>query len=354
MGPREKYSLSFLFYQFTLSLSKCGEKRMGGFFGGCSSKAERPVVNGTVAGAVPVSHPRGKYMKNTKQTNLKIAVQKNGRLSEETLLFLRKSGLEFESYNKRLLCECKNFPLEILYVRDDDIAGYVSSGIADLGIMGQNLLYETRPDVKKLLNLRFGACALTIAIPKDSSITSITELNNATIATSYPNSTRAFLKKNNITATIITLSGSVEIAPTLGIATAISDLRASGSTLAVNDLRPLETIYSSEAVLIMNKDKKLMSSTRNAKITELLGRFLSVLSAKNYKYISMNVPENNLRKLLKLTAGLASSTNISEAAAGQKFVQTVMTENRLWETVEKLKALGVSKIIVTPIEKIIS
>lgn len=349
MGPREQTSRSFLSQRMVVVVKK-NER----FFGGCSSKVECPVVNGSVAGAVPVSHPYTRnWSKHMKSNTLKIAVQKSGRLSDGSLEFLRKSGLDFESYTKRLLCRCRNFPLAILYVRDDDIAGYVASGVADIGILGQNLLYELRPAVKKLLNLRFGPCALSIAVPNTSPIREIYQLKDSTIATSYPISTRAFLDKNGISATIITLSGSVEIAPTLGIADAVCDLISTGSTLTVNDLRQIQTVYTSEAVLIANP-KALKSADKTPLLSRLLMRFESVLSAKNYKYISMTAPNKYIRKINRLLSGIPSSTTITPISGDIASMQTVITEDRLWETVEKIQSLGVSKIIVTPVENIIS
>ena len=192
---------------------------------------------------------------------LKLAIQKNGRLTEETVSFLRSSGLEFESYQQRLFSTCRNFPLEIVYVRDDDISDYVESGAVDLGVVGQNLINEIRPNVKKLLNLRYGFCSLSLAVPKESTIKSVKELENKTIATSYPSSTEYFFKKQNIKVNIIKIKGSVEITPILGIASAIVDLVSTGSTLALNDLRIIEKLYDSEAVLLANplslkKEKK--------------------------------------------------------------------------------------------------
>jgi ATP phosphoribosyltransferase len=180
---------------------------------------------------------------------LKLAIQKEGRLTEETLEFLRKSGLEFESYKQKLFSSCRNFPLEILYVRDDDIPDYVASGIVDLGIVGQNVLNEKRPNVKKLLNLRYGFCSLIVAIQKESNIKTFEELKNKKIATSYPESTAKFFKERNIPVEIITIRGSVEITPALGVAQAIVDLTSTGSTLALNDLRFLTNVYDSESVL---------------------------------------------------------------------------------------------------------
>ena len=221
---------------------------------------------------------------NMDNKSLKLAIQKEGRLTEETFDFLRKSGLEFESYKQRLFSSCRNFPLDLLYVRDDDIPGYVASGSVDLGIMGQNLLYEERPQVKKLLNLRYGFCALTLAVPKESTVKTIADLEGKTIATTYPNSTKNFFTKSGISIQTIQISGSVEIAPTLGVAQAIADLTSTGSTLALNDLRPLAKIYDSEAVLIAN-EQTLAIENKKALLEKLLTRLKGVLSAKNYKYV---------------------------------------------------------------------
>lgn len=272
----------------------------------------------------------------TTNNNLKLAIQKQGRLTEETLEFLRKSGLEFESYRKKLFSLCRNFPLEILYVRNDDISDYVSSGIVDLGIVGQNTLYEERPKVKKLLNLRFGFCSLFVAVLKESAIKKITDLEGKTVATSYPVSARKFFEKNRIKVNIFKISGSVELAPALGVAEAIVDLVSTGSTLALNDLRMLTKIYDSEAVLIANKETIVDNN--------LLLRFQSVLSAKNYKSVLMDIPPEVQPKIKKLVPGLKNflfSTHV------------VIKEDVLWEMVGKFKELGVSKIIVMPIEKMI-
>lgn len=291
-------------------------------------------------------------MENINNKSLKLAVQKEGRLTEETLEFLRKSGLDFENYNQRLFSTCRNFPLEILYVRDDDIPDYVASGTVDLGIMGQNLLYEERPKVRKLLNLRYGFCTLIIAVPKESEIKDITDLNGKTVATTYPNSTLNFLKKNNVSAQMVKISGSVEIAPILGVAQAIADLMSTGSTLALNDLRPLAKIYGSEAVLIAN-EKSTSLTDKKILLAKLMTRFKGVLSAKNYKYVMMNAPEEILPKLKKIIPGLKSPTISPLAKDGWISVQTVIKEDVFWETIEKLKNAGASGIIVLPIEKLI-
>lgn len=291
---------------------------------------------------------------NTLQArNIKLAVQKEGRLTEETIQFLRYSGLEFESYKQRLFTICRNFPLEIIYVRNSDIPDYVMSGTVDLGIVGQNLLNEERPVVKKLLNLRFGFCQLSVAVPKESTVKSIEDLKDTKVATSYSNSAKYFFKSNNIPVEIIKINGSVEIAPGLGLANAIVDLVSTGSTLALNDLRILTKIYDSEAVLIA-KSKSYDEEKKQKLIEKLLIRFSGVLSAKNYKYIMMNVPKVVLPKIIKIMPGLKSPTVNNLIDENYVSVQSVIREDVFWETIEKLKKIGAEGIIVLPIEKIIT
>ena len=283
---------------------------------------------------------------------LKLAMQKDGRLTDETFSFLKSAGLEFESYQRRLFSTCRNFPLEIIYVRDDDIADYVSSGSVDLGILGQNLLFEQRPKVKKLLNLRFGFCSLIVAVPKESEINSIEALKDMKIATTYPKSAKIFFDKNKVKVEIVTINGSVEITPVLGIADAIVELTSTGSTLALNDLRILDKIYDSEAVLITN-NQTLINDNKKLLIKKLLARFTGVLSAKKYKYVMMNAPKNILPKLKKIIPGLKSPTISPLAKEGWISVQSVIKEDVFWETIERLKTVGASGIIVLPIEKMI-
>lgn len=285
--------------------------------------------------------------------NLKLAMQKDGRLTDETFAFLKSAGLEFESYQRRLFSTCRNFPLEILYVRDDDIGDYVSSGSVDLGILGQNLLFEQRPKVKKLLNLRFGFCSLVVAVPKESKVDNIKELKNMKIATTYPKSAKIFFDKNKIQVEIVIINGSVEITPVLGIADAIVELTSTGSTLALNDLRILDKIFDSEAVFIAN-DKALMNKNKKILIKKLIARFTGVLSARKYKYVMVNAPKNILQKLKKIIPGLKSPTISTLAKEGWISVQSVIKEDVFWETIEKLKKVGASGIIVLPIEKIIT
>ncbi len=214
--------------------------------------------------------------------NIKLAIQKDGRLTDDTIRFLRRSGLEFASYKQKLFSVCRNFPLEILYVRSTDIPYYVSSGVADLGIIGQNIIFEERPKTKELFNLQYGFCSLILAVPNDSAIQKLKDLSGKTIATKYPNSTKDFFIKNAISVNIVKINGSVEIAPALGIADAIIDLTSTGRTLAINNLRILATLYKSQATLIANK--KNLVNGRKLLLEKLIGRFASILSAKNYTY----------------------------------------------------------------------
>lgn len=291
-------------------------------------------------------------MKKLNNENLKLGVQKKGRLTEETIGFLRSAGFEFESYGQRLFSTCRNFPLEIIYVRDDDIPDYVESGTIDLGIVGQNLINETKPKVKKLLNLRYGFCSLCLAVSKESTIKSARDLSNKTIATSYPNSAKYFFEKRNLKVNIVKINGSVEITPILGVSSAIIDLVSTGSTIALNDLRIIEKLYDSEAVLLANPP-----STEDVKkkkiINKLLTRFKGVLSAKNYKYVLMNAKEEILSKIKKTIPGLKSPTISPLTTPGWISIQSVIKEDVFWETIEKLKKLGASGILVLPVEKLI-
>ena len=284
--------------------------------------------------------------------SLKLAIQKNGRLTEETISFLKQAGLEFESSNQRLYSYCKNFPLKIIYARDNDIGGYTAGDAVDLGIVGQNLLYEKISNVKKLLNLRFGFCTLIIAVPKESKIKTDLDLNGLKIATSYPVSTENYFNKKNIEVNIVKISGSVESAPALGISDAVVDLISTGSTLAVNDLKVIDKIYESEAVLIVNP-KALLNEKKKKLIDKLLRRFTAVLSARSNKYILMNAPEKILPKLKRIIPGLKSPTVSPLALSGWISVQTIIKEDVFWDVVDRLIKLGVQDIVVLPVEKLI-
>lgn len=289
-------------------------------------------------------------MKKLNNGSIKLAIQKNGRLTESTLNLLKSAGLEFESYKQQLFSSCWNFPLNIVYLRDDDIPDYVASGAVDLGIVGENVILEQRSNVTMQLKLGYGYCSLCLAVPKESYITSSSELDNKKIATSYPQSTKRYLNKKGIEGEIVEINGSVEIAPALQMADAVIDLVSSGSTLALNDLRVIEKIFDSQAVLIENKN---LSKEKVTVIKKLLTRLNGVLAAQNYKYVMMNAPASILKTIQKIVPGLKSPTISSLSIKGWISIQTVIKEDVFWETIEKLKNAGATGILVLPVEKLI-
>lgn len=286
------------------------------------------------------------------KTNLRIAIQKDGRLTENTLDLLKAAGFVFDRYDHSLISVCSNFPLEIIYVRDDDIPRYVEEGTADLGIIGENLIYETKAEVEKILPLDFGRCSLVVGVPKDSKIKKIEHLKNKKIATSFPNSTKAFFKKNKIPVEIIIISGSVEVAPIIGVADAIADLVASGISMKLNDIRQIETIFESEAVLIGNH-KSLKNIEKKYSINLMMTRIKGVFSANRYKYVVMNLPSSAVPIIQALSPGLKSPSVIPLAEDGWVAVHTAIKEEVFWEIIEKMKKAGAQGILVLPIEKLI-
>lgn len=279
---------------------------------------------------------------------LKIAIQKSGRLNEKSVELLKNCGLSFENYKSSLISNVSNFPLEILFLRDDDIPEYVQDGIADLGIVGENVISETGVDVSFLQMLGFGKCTLKLAVQNNSSIESIADLNGKSIATSYPVILKNFLNKNNIQADIRTISGSVEIAPGLGLSDAIFDIVSTGGTLKSNGLKPFAEVMKSEAVLIGRKGDE-----NNPLIIELIQRIQSVLRAKETKYVVLNAESKNLDRILELLPGVKSPTVVPLAESGWVAVHTVIPERDFWEKISLLKNAGAQGIVVMPIEKII-
>jgi len=279
---------------------------------------------------------------------LKIAIQKSGRLNEKSVALLKNCGLNFENYKSSLITSVNNFPLEILFLRDDDIPEYVQDGIADLGIVGENVILEKEVNVEYLQELGFGKCTLKLAVPKGNEFKSIQELNGRSIATSYPVVLQKFLQKNHIQADIRTISGSVEISPGLGLSDAICDIVSTGGTLKSNGLEPFADVLSSQAILIGKK------GIENDEIVgELLQRIQSVLKAKETKYVVLNVESKNLSSILALLPGVKSPTVIPLAEEGWVAVHTVITEQDFWEKINVLKSYGAQGIVVMPIEKII-
>jgi ATP phosphoribosyltransferase len=279
---------------------------------------------------------------------LKIAIQKSGRLNEKSVELLKNCGLNFENYKSSLISPVSNFPLEILFLRDDDIPEYVQDGIADLGIVGENVIEETEVKVNYLQRLGFGKCSLKIAVPNNNSITKLEQLNGKSIATTYPVILGKFLKKEGIEADIRTISGSVEISPGLGLADAICDLVSTGGTLKSNGLVPFSDVMSSEAVLICNE-----SNVESDLIKELVQRIQSVLRAKETKYVVLNVHRDNLKDVIALLPGVKSPSVVPLAEENWVAVHTVIPERDFWDRISQLKQAGAQGIVVMPIEKII-
>jgi ATP phosphoribosyltransferase len=281
---------------------------------------------------------------------LKIAIQKSGRLYEDSVRLLKECGIELNNGNKQLKAAAFNFPIEVFFLRDDDIPQYVYDGVADVGIVGENVLLEKAKETDLIYRLGFGKCRLSIAVPKAMQYNAATDLNGLKIATTYSTILQGYLTKNNINAEIHEISGSVEIAPGIGLADAICDLVSSGSTLFTNGLKEVEVILKSEAVLIANKK---LSADNKAILDKLLLRITAVKTAKNNKYILLNAPNNQLKNIAGLLPGIKSPTIVPLAEEGWSSVQSVVNENDFWEVIEKLKAFGAEGIIVLPIEKMI-
>lgn len=285
---------------------------------------------------------------------LRLAVQKDGRLTESTLGLLRGCSLDFESYHNRLFAPCRNFPLAILYGRDDDIPGYVASGIVDLGVVGRNLLTEhgVGERVRELVPLGFGQCRLVIAVPNDSSIQAPEDLHGRRVATTYPRTVTAYFSAQNIAVEVIEIAGGVEVTPALGVADAIADLTATGSSLLMHDLRAVFSICDSEAVLAANP-VALDDPVRRAVIDRLVLRVRSVLAARRYKYVMMNAPRSALAAIYGIVPGLRLPTVVPLADPEWVAVHTVVEEGVFWEVIEQLRDAGASEILVTPIEKLV-
>jgi ATP phosphoribosyltransferase len=280
---------------------------------------------------------------------LKIAIQKSGRLNEKSVEILKNCGLSFENYKSSLISTVTNFPLEILFLRDDDIPEYVQDGIADLGIVGENVIVETGANVSYLQKLGFGKCSLKIAVKNDSEIDTVAKLNGKVIATSYPVILEKFLKANQVDAQIRNISGSVEIGPGLGLSDAIFDIVSTGGTLKNNGLKPFTSVMNSEAALIATPGLEL-----NTEVMELVQRIQSVLKARSTKYVVLNVAKENLQAVVDLLPGVKSPTVVPLFEEGWVAVHSVIDEQDFWVKINSLKAAGAQGIVVMPIEKIIA
>ena len=281
---------------------------------------------------------------------LRIAIQAKGRLYEETMALLTETGIKLESGKRLLLLPARNFPLEVLFLRDDDIPQSVADGVADIGIVGENEYAEKKKNVMLTKRLGFSKCRLSLAIPKEDNYTDITWFNGKVIATSYPVILEDFLKENNVKSDIHVITGSVEIAPNIGLSDAIFDIVSSGSTLVTNHLKEVEVLMKSEALLIANPK---LSDEKQAVLNELLFRIEAVQMAEDKKYVLMNVPVANIDKIIEVLPGMKSPTIMPLAKEGWNSLHVVIDEKRFWDIIGKLKALGAEGILVLPIEKMI-
>lgn len=284
-------------------------------------------------------------------SKLKIALQKSGRLSENSLKLLEDCGIKFPNGGGKLLAEAKDFPLEVLFLRDDDIPQYVEQQVADIGIIGENVLLESQKQINIIQKLGFSSCRLSLAVPKELNYSGLEYFNGKKVATSYPNVLANYFQRQGISAQIEFISGSVEIAPSIGLADAICDIVSSGSTLLSNGLKEVEKILESQAVMVvapnLNTDKRLI-------LNKLLFRINAVRKAKENKYILLNVRNENLSKVTRILPGLNSPTVLPLVEEGWSSVHSVISENKFWEIIEELKQAGAEGILVMPIEKMIN
>ena len=281
---------------------------------------------------------------------LRIAVQSKGRLNEETMALFEEADIKLSSIKRTLLVQSSNFPIEVLFLRDDDIPQSVASGVADLGIVGENEYVERKENALIVKRLGFSKCRLSLAIPKAEKYEGLKWFEGKKIATSYPGILKDFMDKNGIRTEIHVITGSVEIAPGIGLANAIFDIVSSGSTLISNNLKEVEVVMRSEALLIGNKE---IDDEKREIMDELLFRIEAVKGAEDKKYVLMNAPTDKLKEIIEVLPGVKSPTVMPLAQEGWSSVHTVLDEKRFWEIIGKLKALGAQGILVIPIEKMI-
>jgi len=281
---------------------------------------------------------------------LKLAIQKSGRLSENSLRLLQEMGIEFKHETNKLRNESLNFPLEILFLRDDDIPQYVEDGVADLGIIGENIWLERTSTTQKIKELGFGKCRLSFAVPKEIAFEDLTILEGKRIATTYPNIVQNFLNQRNIKADIHEISGSVEIAPSLGLAEVVCDIVSTGNTLTSNGLKEVATLLQSQAILIASKD---LASEKRQLLEKLLFRLESASRAKGHKYILLNAPISQVDQISSILPGMKSPTILPLSMEGWCSIHSVIAEKDFWENIQLLKEAGAEGILVVPIEKMI-
>ena len=281
---------------------------------------------------------------------LKIAVQKSGRLLDDSIQLLKECGIKVDNGKDQLKAAATNFPLEVLYLRNSDIPQYLADGVADISIIGENTLIEKEKELVNLRKLGFSKCRLSLAVPKEVDYPGLQWFQNRKVATSYPNTVNAFFKEKGINADIHVISGSVEIAPNIGLADGIADLVSSGSTLFKNGLKEVEVMLKSEAVLATNKN---LSAGKKEILDKLLFRIDAVMAAKNNKYVLLNAPNDKIDEIIRILPGMKSPTVMPLAASGWSSVHTVINESDFWNIIDQLKATGAQGILIVPIEKMV-
>ena len=282
--------------------------------------------------------------------NLSIGIQKTGRLSEKSLELLKESGIGLANGSRKLLSASQNFPLETVFLRDDDIPQYVYDGVTDVGIVGENVVMEKGHELEIVERLGFARCRMSIALPRGAGYSGPEQLDGKRIATSYPNILGTFLAENHVDAEIHVISGSVEIAPGIGLADAIFDIVSTGSTLVSNGLKEVERVMESEAVVVARPG---LSSSKQEILDRLLFRMRAVRKSRDNKYILLNAPNDRLEEIIKVIPGMKSPTIMPLAEEGWSSVHSVLNENEFWEIIDRLRELGAQGILVIPIEKMI-
>ena len=281
---------------------------------------------------------------------INLAIQKSGRLNKESISLLEKAGIKFDNFKDQLKVDCQNFPLNIYFLRNSDIPRYLSDGVVDIAIIGQNLIQESGLNIDEIMNLNFSRCRVSIAIPLNMKYSGLKDLNNLKIATSYPNTLKKFLSNNNLNCEIHKINGSVEISPNIGLSDAVCDIVSTGNTLYKNNLKEVLTIFDSQAVLCNSNNFDL---TKKEILDKLIFRINSVLRAKQSKYILMNVPNDKIKMVSSLLPVLKSPTVLPLEMEGWSSLHTVIDDEKFWESIDSIKEAGAEDILVCPIEKMV-
>ena len=281
---------------------------------------------------------------------INLAIQKSGRLNKESISLLEKAGIKFDNFKDQLKVDCQNFPLNIYFLRNSDIPRYLSDGVVDIAIIGQNLIQESELNINEIMNLNFSRCRVSIAIPLNMKYSGLKDLNNLKIATSYPNTLKKFLSNNNLNCEIHKINGSVEISPNIGLSDAVCDIVSTGNTLYKNNLKEVLTIFDSQAVLCNSNNFDL---TKKEILDKLIFRINSVLRAKQSKYILMNVPNDKIKTVSSLLPVLKSPTVLPLEMEGWSSLHTVIDDDKFWESIDSIKEAGAEDILVCPIEKMV-